>query len=105
MGYEIERAKKTRTMIRAHQKGVKERFEKQRQAHQEFLAQDFINMIAKEDKMREEIEGEIIEMEAEERQHIERLKTLQDEQKAAYDALEKALANYVETPVGLMVPL
>lgn len=91
--YEIERAKKTRTLIRSHQQGVKERFEKQRQAHQEFLAQDFINMIAMEDKRREEIETEIIEMEAEERQHIERLRSLQDEQKAAYDALEQALAS------------
>ena len=33
------------------------------------------------------------EMEIIERQHIERLRALQDEQKAAYDALEEALAS------------
>ena len=31
-------------------------------------------------------------MEADERQHIERLRALQEEQKTAYDALEQALA-------------
>lgn len=91
--YDLERARQARSMIRAHQHVVKERFEKQRQAHQEYLAQDFINMIALEDKRREEVEAEIAEMEVEERQHIERLRELQEEQKAAYDALEQALAS------------
>ena len=91
--YEIARAQKARTEIRSHQKQVSERFEKQRQAHQEYLAQDFINMIAMEDKRREEVEREIVEMEAKERDHIEKLKSLQGEQKAAYDALEAALAS------------
>lgn len=72
---------------------VSARFEKQRQAHQEFLAQDFINMIAAEDRRREEIELEIASMEQEERKHIERLRELQEEQRAAYDALEGALAS------------
>ena len=46
--YELERARRGRTVIRAHQHVVKERFEKQRQAHQVYLAQDFIQMIAME---------------------------------------------------------
>ena len=40
-----------------------------------------------------DVEAEIVQMEAEERKHIENLRKLQDEQKAAYDALEHALAN------------
>ena len=91
--YELERARKGRETIRAHQKAVRARFEKQRQAHQEFLAQDFINMIAMEDRRREEIEKDIAAMEIEERQHIERLRALQEEQKGAYDELEQALAS------------
>ncbi len=91
--YEVERARKARSEIRAHQKSVSERFEKQRQAHQEFLAQDFINMIAMEDRRREEIEKDIATMEIEERQHIERLRLLQEEQKGVYDELEQALAS------------
>ena len=91
--FDVARAQKARQEIRSHQKAVSERFEKQRQAHQEFLAQDFINMIAMEDKRREEVEKEIVQMEAEERKHIENLRRLQDEQKAAYDALETALAS------------
>ncbi|KAL1525642.1 hypothetical protein AB1Y20_020495 [Prymnesium parvum] len=91
--YEIERARQAREAIRKHQLAVSERFEKQRQAHQEFLAQDFINMIAAEDRRREEIENEIAAMEQEERKHIERLRELQEEQRAAYDALEEALAS------------
>jgi hypothetical protein len=69
------------------------KFEKQREAHQEFLAQDFINMIALEDRRREEVEKEISDMEEIERKHIENLRRLQDEQRMAYDALETALAN------------
>lgn len=91
--YDLERARHARTVIRAHQHVVKERFEKQRQAHQEYLAQDFINMIALEDRRREEVQKEVAQMEVEEHQHIERLKELQEEQKAAYDALEQALAS------------
>ena len=91
--YEIERAKQAREAIRSHQLAVSARFEKQRQAHQEFLAQDFINMIAAEDRRREEIEREIAGMEQDERKHIERLRELQEEQRAAYDELEAALAN------------
>ena len=91
--YQVDVARKNREVIRAHQKAVQERFEKQREAHQEFLAQDFINMIAQEDKQREEVEKEIAEMEVVERKHIERLRELQDQQKAAYDALEEALAS------------
>jgi len=91
--FDVARAQKARQDIRSHQKLVSERFEKQRQAHQEFLAQDFINMIAMEDKRREEVEKEIVAMEADERKHIENLRKLQDEQKAAYDSLESALAS------------
>jgi hypothetical protein len=91
--YDLKRARHARTVIRAHQHVVKERFEKQRQAHQEFLAQDFVNMIALEDRRREEVEREIARMEVEEHQHIDRLIALQEEQKAAYDALEQALAS------------
>ena len=91
--FDLAKAQNTRLEIRAHQKAVAERFEKQRQAHQEFLAQDFINMIAMEDRRREEIEKEISSMELEERKHIEELKKLQDEQKSAYDNLEQALAS------------
>ena len=57
--YERARAQKAQQAIRHHQKMVHERFDKQRQAHREFLAQDFINMIAMEDRRREEIEREI----------------------------------------------
>ena len=85
-------AQKARAEIRAHQKSVSERFEKQRQAHQEFLAQDFINMIAMEDRRREDVEKEIVDMEDVERRHIENLRKLQEEQKSAYDSLEQALA-------------
>ena len=91
--YEIERARQAREAIRNHQLAVSARFEKQRQAHQEFLAQDFINMIAAEDKRREDIEREIAAMEEQERAHIEKLRTLQEEQRFAYDALEAALAS------------
>ena len=90
--YEVARAQKARAEIRSHQKSVSERFEKQRQAHQEFLAQDFINMIAMEDRRREDVEKDIVDMEGEERKHIDNLKKLQAEQKEAYDALEQALA-------------
>ena len=47
------------TLTGKHQQLVHTRFDKQRQAHREFLAQDFINMIAMEDRRREEIEREI----------------------------------------------
>ena len=90
--FDVAKAQKQRDQIRSHQKEVSVRFEKQRQAHQEFLAQDFINMIAMEDKRREEVEKEIIAMEAEERKHIAALEKLQEEQKAAYDTLESALS-------------
>ena len=90
---ELERAQKGRELIRQKQAQVRQRFEQQRQAHQEYLAQDFISMIAMEDKRREEIEKEIAVMEIEERQHIERLRALQEEQKNAYDTLEQALAS------------
>ena len=91
--FDLARAVKNRQEIRAHQKAVSQRFEKQREAHQEFLAQDFINMIAMEDKRREAVEKEIVEMEAIERRHIDNLRKLQEEQKAAYDSLESALAS------------
>lgn len=91
--YQVDVARKNREVIRSHQKAVQDRFEKQREAHQEFLAQDFINMIAQEDKQREEVEREIQQMEEIERKHIERLRELQEQQKAAYDALEEALAS------------
>ena len=91
--FDAARAAKGRAEIRAHQKDVSAKFEKQRQAHQEFLAQDFINMIALEDRKREEIEVEIAKMEEDERKHIEHLKALQEEQKMAYDALEAALSH------------
>jgi len=91
--YDLARAQKARAEIREHQKLVSVKFEKQRQAHQEFLAQDFINMIALEDRRREEVEKEIAVMEDEERKHIQRLKSLQEEQKSAYDNLETALVN------------
>jgi len=91
--YDVARAQKTRAEIRSHQKMVSLKFEKQREAHQEFLAQDFINMIALEDRRREEVETEIAEMESVERKHIENLRKLQEEQKMAYDALEQALQN------------
>merc|ERR1719181_440089 len=44
--YELSRAQKAKEAIRKHQQLVHTRFDKQRQAHREFLAQDFINMIA-----------------------------------------------------------
>ena len=123
--YEMARAQKAKEAIRQHQIMVHQRFDKQRQAHREFLAQvrtcptvavchrasalgspastaqplalpdgqDFINMIALEDRRREEIEREIAALEIEERSHIERLRALQEEQKAAYDSLEAALAS------------
>ena len=91
--YERARAQKAQQAIRHHQKMVHERFDKQRQAHREFLAQDFINMIAMEDRRREEIERDIASLEIEERAHIERLRALQEEQKTAYDSLEAALAS------------
>ena len=50
-------------------------------------------MIAMEDKRREQVEKEIVEMEALERKHIENLRKLQDDQKAAYDSLESALSS------------
>jgi len=90
--YDLARAQKARAEIRQHQKMVSAKFEKQRQAHQEFLAQDFINMIAMEDRRREDVEKEIAVMEEDERKHIERLRALQEEQRLAYDALEAALA-------------
>lgn len=90
--FDCAKNKQARDAIRTHQRSVAERFEKQRQAHQEFLAQDFINMISMEDKRREEVEKEIAEMELTERSHIDTLRKLQEEQKAAYDALETALA-------------
>ena len=90
--FDVARAQKMSKDIRVHHKVVTERFEKQRQAHQEFLAQDFINMIAMEDKRREQVEKEIMQMEEEERRHIENLRKLQEEQKSAYDSLEQALA-------------
>jgi len=90
--FDVAQAQKGRIEIRSHAKAVSDRFEKQRQAHQEFLAQDFINMIAMEDKRREEVEKEIVEMEAVERQHIENLRKLQEQQKGAYDSLESALS-------------
>lgn len=91
--FDLAKAQQARAEIRAHQQAVSQRFEKQRQAHQEFLAQDFINMIAMEDKRREQVEKEIVDMESVERKHIENLRKLQDEQKAAYDALELALSS------------
>lgn len=91
--YEIQRARQAREAIRNHQLAVSARFERERLAHQEFLAQDFINMIAAEDRRREEIEREIAAMEEDERKHIERLRELQEEQRAAYDALEAAFAS------------
>lgn len=91
--YDLARAQKARAEIRSHQKMVSLKFEKQREAHQEFLAQDFINMIALEDRRREEVEKEIAQMEVDERKHIENLRKLQEEQKMAYDALETALSN------------
>ena len=39
------------------------------------------------------VEKEIVDMESEERRHIENLRKLQEEQKMAYDALEQALAS------------
>ena len=75
--YEIARAQKAQQAIRHHQQMVHARFDKQRQAHREFLAQDFINMIAMEDRRREEIERDIASLEIEERSHIERLRALQ----------------------------
>ena len=89
----MQRNREANRAIRQHQKAVHLRFEKQRQAHKEFLAQDFINMISQEDKRREEIEHEIAGMEIDERSHIDRLRALQEEQKSAYDALEAALAS------------
>ena len=91
--FEMQRNREANRAIRQHQKAVHSRFEKQRQAHKEFLAQDFINMISQEDKRREEIEHEIAGMEIDERSHIDRLRALQEEQKSAYDALEAALAS------------
>ena len=54
--FDVARNRKNREEIRQRQKNVSARFEKQREAHQEFLAQDFINMIALEDQRREQVE-------------------------------------------------
>ena len=50
--FEMQRNREANRAIPQHQKAVHSRFEKQRQAHKEFLAQDFINMIAMEDRRR-----------------------------------------------------
>jgi septal ring factor EnvC (AmiA/AmiB activator) len=60
---------------------------------QEYMMQDFMNMIQVELEQTEELEREIAQLDAIEQEHIERIRQLQEEQRAAYDRLEQALAS------------
>ena len=61
-------------------------------AAQEYLMQDFINLVQAELEQAEEIERDIQRLDLLEAEHIERIRQLQEEQRAAYDRLEQALA-------------
>jgi len=54
--------------------------------------QDFINLIQSELEQTEEIERDIARLDQLEAEHVERIRQLQEEQRAAYDRLEQALA-------------
>lgn len=53
--------------------------------------QDFINLIQSELEQTDEIERDIARLDQVEADHLERIRQLQDEQRAAYDRLEQAL--------------
>ncbi|KAJ1629274.1 hypothetical protein T492DRAFT_1012047 [Pavlovales sp. CCMP2436] len=77
--------------IRTRRKELSLRVQQQRIAHQEYLMQDFINMIQNELEQTEEIERDIERLDSLESEHVERIRELQEEQRAAYDRLEQAL--------------
>lgn len=60
-------------------------------AAQEYLMQDFINLIQSELEQTDEIERDIARLDQLEADHVERIRQLQEEQRAAYDRLEQAL--------------
>jgi len=79
--------------IRNRRKELSERFEQQRIAHQEYLMRDFINLVQAELEQKELIEQDIQRLDQIEAEHMERIRQLQEEQRAAYDRLEEALAS------------
>jgi hypothetical protein len=57
------------------------------------MMQDFINAIQIELEQTEDIERDITRLDGLEAEHIDRIRQLQDEQRAAYDRLEQALSS------------
>lgn len=55
--------------------------------------QDFIALIQTEIEAAKKVEQEIVRLDQDEIEHIERIRQLQDEQRAAYERLERALGS------------
>ncbi|KAJ1630912.1 hypothetical protein T492DRAFT_999351 [Pavlovales sp. CCMP2436] len=88
---EIAKAQRRREQILTQQRRAQSELGNKRQEQQQGLISNFLGLIAEEEGRRQEVEKEIAEMEKDELEQIEKLRTLQEEQRLSYDELEFAL--------------
>merc|ERR1712146_385698 len=79
--------------IKAHERAVQQAAHKKRIELTEKFQKDFDDKVMEEEKQRTLAEAEVRRMEAEEAYLIDQLKSIQEQQRNAYDQLESAL-NY-----------
>jgi len=89
----VDRAKKINHMIKEHSQSVQQDKMRARMEHEETLQGEMEERMLLEERRRNAADRLIADMEEAEEIAIERLRRTQEEQKNAYEELERALAN------------
>jgi len=89
----VERAKKINHMIKEHSQNVQQDKMQARMEHEEMLQAEMEERMLLEERRRNAADRLIADMEEAEEVAIERLRRTQEEQKRAYEELERALSN------------
>merc|ERR1719440_306220 len=89
----VNRAKRINHMIKEHSQGVQQDKMRARMEHEETLQAEMEERMLLEERRRNAADRLIADMEEAEEVAIERLRRTQEEQKKAYEELERALSN------------
>jgi hypothetical protein len=89
----VDRAKRINTMIKEHSMDVQQDKMRARMEHEEMLQAEMEERMLLEERRRNAADRLIADMEEAEEVAIERLRRTQEEQKKAYEELERALSN------------
>ena len=89
----VDRAKRINTMIKEHSMDVQQDKMRARMEHEEMLQAEMEERMLLEERRRNAADRLIADMEEAEEIAIERLRRTQEEQKKAYEELERALSN------------